>query len=175
MIRMTEFAKRRKKLLQHIGAQGIAIIPGASQLHRNADAEFPFRQHSDFYYLTGFEEPDAIAVLLPKGKLGEYLLFNRVRNRDEEIWTGYRAGQEGARKDFLADQAFPIAEFESKLSELLETRQDVYYALGVHPDVDKKMIAALNKLRGKIRGGIQAPINIIDVSQALHDMRLIKS
>ena len=72
------------------------ILPAAPQVHRNGDAEYPFRQQSDFYYLTGFDEPEAVMVLLPKRKEGEFLLFNRVRNRDEEIWTGYRAGQEGA-------------------------------------------------------------------------------
>ncbi len=175
MIKMTEFAKRRNTLMQHIGRKGIAIIPSASLLHRNADAEFPFRQQSDFYYVTGFEEPDAIAVLLPTRAKGEYILFNRVRNRDEEIWTGYRAGQEGAYKDFLANEAFPIAEFDKKLLELLEDKEEIHYAFGAHAGLDKKIITAMNKMRGKIRSGLQAPLVMKDISLALHEMRLIKS
>lgn len=175
MIKMTEFAKRRKKLMQHIGAKGIVIIPSGSLLHRNGDSEFPFRQQSDFYYLTGFEEPGAVAVLLPKRKKGEYILFNRVRNRDEEIWTGYRAGQEGACKEFLADEAFPILEFDHKLPELFEGREEIHYALGMNECFDKKIIKAVNKIRGKIRSGAQSPVAFVDISHTLHEMRLIKS
>ncbi len=175
MIKQNEFAERRKRLIQSIGGKGIAIIPSASLLHRNADAEFPFRQNSDFYYLTGFEEPCAIAVLLPERKSGEYILFNRVRNPEEEIWTGYRAGQVGACKDFLANEAFPIDEFDKKLLELLENREDIHYAFGANEWLDQKIIAAMNKIRGKIRSGMQAPVRIVDISHTLHEMRLIKS
>lgn len=175
MIKMTEFAKRRKKLMQQINNKGIVILPSAPIVHRNADMEYAFRQHSDFYYLTGFEEPGAIAVLLPKRKAGEYILFNRIRNRDEEIWTGYRAGQEGACKMFLTDQAFPIDDFSQKLPDLLEGREQVYYTLGVNDGLDKKILQAVNKLRGKIRSGLQSPVIFADVSPLLHEMRLIKS
>src|SRR5580692_8741281 len=104
MITMTDYVKRRKAIMQKIGANGIMILPSAPEYFRNGDAFYPYRQNSDFYYLTGFEEPESVLVLVPKRKEGEYILFNRVRDRDREIWDGPRAGQEGARKDYLADQ-----------------------------------------------------------------------
>src|SRR3990167_9665878 len=98
MINMTEYAKRRKALMQQIGSNGIMILPAAPELLRNGDAVYAHRQNSDFYYLTGFNEPEAVVVLAPKRKKGEYILFNRVRNPDREIWDGPRAGQKGACK-----------------------------------------------------------------------------
>src|ERR1700722_8411417 len=127
MIKMSEYAKRRKELMQQIGSSGIVILASAPLVYRNADCEYPYRQHSDFYYLTGFEEPDAVAVLLPKRNEGEFILFNRVRNRSEEIWTGLRAGQKGACSDYGADQAFPIHAFSRMLPELLEGREEIHY------------------------------------------------
>lgn len=175
MIKMTEFSERRQKIFQHMGAKSIAIIPSASVTYRNADAEYPFRQHSDFYYLTGFEEPEAVAVFLPQRKTGEYILFNQARHRDEEIWTGYRAGQEGARKHYLADEAFPISSFEEKLPELLQDCEEVYYTLGIDVAFDQKIMRAINKIRRKIRNGMSPPLTFMDVSDVLHEMRLIKS
>lgn len=175
MIKMTEFAKRRKQLMQQIGPSGIVIITAAPLLHRNADSEFPYRQQSDFYYLTGFEEPEAVVILLPKRKNGEFILFNRVRNRDEEIWTGYRAGQEGACKHFSADQAFSIKEFEKKLPELLEGREEIHYTLGIDKHFDRLLIRVVNAIRGKIRSGVQSPLAFVDVTHTIHEMRLIKS
>src|SRR3990167_10167608 len=106
MVKMAEYAKRRKSLMRQVGSSGIIILPAAPEAHRNADALYAYRQNSDFYYLTGFNEPEAVVVLAPGRKEGEYLLFNRVRDRSREIWDGPRAGQEGARKLFGADQSF---------------------------------------------------------------------
>src|SRR5579872_189610 len=106
MIKMSEYAKRRKELMRKIGSNGIVILPAAPELFRNGDAVYAYRQNSDFYYLTGFQEPEAVLVLAPQRKEGEFILFNRVRDRDREIWDGPRAGQEGATKEFLADQAY---------------------------------------------------------------------
>lgn len=161
--------------MKQIGTGGIVILPAAPLLHRNGDSEYPYRQQSDFYYLTGFEEPEAVMVLLPNRKEGEFLLFNRVRNRDEEIWTGYRAGQEGACSIFKADEAFPIHEFEKKLPELLQGRDEIHYTLGIDRYFDKIVLKAVNKIRNKIRSGIQSPLAFVDVIQTIHEMRLIKS
>ncbi|TAK77052.1 MAG: Xaa-Pro aminopeptidase, partial [Gammaproteobacteria bacterium] len=109
MINMNEYAHRRTALMEKIGPAGIVILPAAPEHLRNGDSMQAYRQNSDFYYLTGFKEPEAVMVLIPNRKEGEYILFNRIRDRDCEIWNGIRAGQEGACKDFLADQAFPIA------------------------------------------------------------------
>jgi len=175
MIKMTEYAKRRKELMQKIGPNGIVILPAAPESSRNGDAFYAYRQNSDFYYLTGFEEPEAVLVLAPKRKEGEFILFNRVRDRTREIWDGPRAGQEGARKDFLADQAFPISELNDMLPDLFAGRESIHYTLGVTREFDKTLLNSVNQVRAKIRSGMQSPIAFVDIGPSLHEMRLFKS
>ena len=175
MINRAEYAKRRKKLMQQIGPTGIVILPSASETIRSGDTVYSFRQQSDFYYLTGFDEPEAVMVLAPKRKAGEYILFNRLRDRDREIWDGSRAGQAGACKDFLADQAFPIQQLQSMLPELLTDRQSVHYPIGMQKSFDDILLQAINKIRSMIRSGMQSPIACMDVSPSIHEMRLFKS
>jgi Xaa-Pro aminopeptidase len=175
MLKMTEFAKRRKALMQVVGARGIIILPSAPVAHRNGDCEYPFRQHSDFYYLTGFEEPEAVAVFLPKRSDGEFILFSRVRDRDKEIWEGLRAGQHGAKEIFGADEAYPIAELEDILPELLSGREEIHYNVGIDKIFDDVLFTAMNKIRSKIRNGLQSPLIFVDIVHTIHEMRLIKS
>src|SRR5579885_682172 len=175
MIKMNEYAKRRKELMQKIGPNGIVILSSAPEVYRNGDAVYAYRQNSDFYYLTGFEEPEAVLVLAPKRKEGEYILFNRVRDRDREIWDGPRAGQEGAVKDFSADQAFPISELSLILPELLAGRDAIHYPLGINRDFDKVLMHAVNPVRSKVRGGMQSPMAFVAITPSLHEMRLFKS
>lgn len=172
---MMEFAKRRKALMRQIGPNGIVILPSAPAVQRNGDYDYPYRQNSDFYYLTGFNEPESVMVLAPNRKEGEFILFNRVKNRAEEIWTGWRTGQEGACKNFLADQAFPIHELEARLPELLEGREEIHYPVGIDKNFDKILLGGLNKIRNKIRSGLQSPIAFVDIVNSLHEMRLIKT
>jgi Xaa-Pro aminopeptidase len=134
-----------------------------------------FRQNSDLYYLTGFEEPEAVLILAPTCEEGEYLLFNRVRDREHEIWDGPRAGQAGARKQFLADQAFPIQELSNLLPTLLANRSTIYYSLGINKSFDAVLLEALNVVRSKMRSGVQAPSQFADILPSLHEMRLHKS
>ena len=175
MIKMTEYAKRRKQLMQQIGPKGIMILTSSPTARRNGDATYAYRQHSDFYYVTGFDEPEAVAILAPKRKEGEFILFNRVRDRKHEIWDGIRAGQAGARKTYGANEAFPIADLETMLPEILSGRETLHYAIGMDPHFDTLVINTLNQLRGRIRSGHQAPVACVDVSETLHEMRLIKS
>lgn len=175
MVAMSEYAKRRKALMQKIGPKDIVILPSARELIRNGDTTFAFRQHSDFSYLTGFNEPDSVLVLAPKRKQGEYVLFNPVRDPDQETWNGPRAGQEGARKTYLADQAFANTEFTKLLPELLAGREAIHYPLGAHPEFERQLMRAVNQLRRKARSGMQAPLKFIDISISLHEMRLFKS
>lgn len=175
IIKMAEYAKRRKQLMQQVGASGIVILPTAKETARNNDAVYPFRQNSDFYYLTGFDEPDAVVVLAPKRKEGEYILFNRPRDREREIWDGYRAGQAGACKQYHADQSFPIEQFATLLPDLLAGRESIHYPLGRDKTFDKLLINAMTELRTKVRGGLQAPIAFVDITPSLHEMRLFKS
>lgn len=175
MIKMTEYAKRRKELMKKIGPNGIVVLPSAAEAPRNGDAFYPFRQNSDFYYLTGFDEPDAVLVLAPKRKEGETIFFNRVRDRNHEIWDGPRAGQEGACQDYLADQAFPIGELTNLLPELLVGREVIHCPLGTNKAFDKLLLKSLNKIRAKIRSGSQLPVAFYDIAPSLHEMRLFKS
>lgn len=175
MLKMADFANRRKQLMKKIGPTGLVILSAAPISMRNHHHEYPYRQNSDFYYLTGFEEPEAVLVLAPKRKEGEFILFNRVRDRAEEIWNGYRAGQKGACKTYGADQAFPISDLKSKLPELFADRKEIYYLTGESKKFDSLIINSLNTIRGKIRSGASAPIALVDLRPLLHEMRLFKS
>lgn len=175
MIKMTEYAKRRKALMREIGSGGIAIVAAGPEVIRNNDAEYPYRQDSDFYYLTGFNEPQSIMVLAPKRKAGEYILFNRVRDPASEVWTGVRSGQQGARKTYLADQSFPIEDFEKLLPELLAGRECVYFPIGHDRSFDDTIMSGVNQLRKMVRKGVEAPIEFVDLTAYIHEMRVVKS
>lgn len=175
MISMSEYATRRKQIMQQLGSSGIMILPGAPVAHRNGDYSYPYRQQSDLYYLTGFTEPEAVAVLAPQRQDGEFILFNRPKNREQEIWEGIRAGQSGAREIYGADEAFSIEEIEKKLPDLLDGRSEVHYALGLNKSFDRMLMRVINRIRGKIRNGILPPLRFVDISETVHEMRLIKS
>jgi len=168
-------AKRRTTLLKKISPKALVILPSAPIAMRNSDYDYPYRQNSDFYYLTGFEEPEAIAVLAPKRKEGEFILFNRPRHPEKETWDGPRAGQAGAKKIYKADQAFSIEDFAEKLPELLLGRKEIYCLLGVNKEFDEILYAATNKIRGRARSGASFPTTLIDLGDLVHEMRLIKS
>lgn len=170
-----EFVKRRNTLIKKIHPDALVIIPSAPIAMRNGEYEHPYRQNSDFYYLTGFEEPEAIAILAPKRKEGEFILFNRPRHREKEIWDGPRAGQEGACKVYGANQAFSIEDFAEELPNLLIGRREIYCLLGVNKEFDETLFAAANKVRGRVRSGISYPGALIDIGDLVHEMRLIKS
>jgi Xaa-Pro aminopeptidase len=170
-----EFARRRKALMSQMEPQSIAIVPSAREIIRNRDVEYYFRQDSDFYYLTGFDEPDAVLVLIPGRKHGEVVLFCRDRDPTMELWNGYRAGPEGACKDYGADDAFPIGDIDEILPGLIEGRERVYYAMGRHEEFDRSVMGWINSIRAKVRSGAHPPGEFVDLDHLLHDMRLIKS
>jgi Xaa-Pro aminopeptidase len=154
--------------------KSVAIIPGAREATRSNDTQYRFRQDSDFFYLTGFEEPEAIAVVAP-GRSEKYTLFVRPRDPEQEIWVGRRAGVEGAKSDFGADQSFPIGEFDEKLHDILDGAEKLYYRLGVHSDLDNKIIAQISEMRAINRKPIHPPRTIIDPATIVHEMRVLKS
>ena len=170
-----EFAQRRKNLMDQIGNNAIAIIPSADIKIRNRDAEFAFRQDSDFLYLTGFNEPKAVAVLVPGREESEYILFCREKDPKTEQWTGRMAGLEGATDLYNADDAFPIDDIDEILPGLMENRSKVFYSVGNNADFDKQVISWVNSLRAKVRNGVQAPHEFISLDVFLHEMRLFKS
>ncbi|WP_428310221.1 Xaa-Pro aminopeptidase [Hydrocarboniphaga sp.] len=170
-----EHARRRKELMRRIGVDAVAIIPASSEVVRARDTHFRFRQNSDFQYLSGFPEPDAIAVLAPGRKDGEFVLFTRPRDKDSEIWHGRRAGPEGAIADYGADQAFNIGELETQLPKLLAGREAVHYSLGEFTELDAKITGIVRYLREVSRRGAAAPTCFVALDVTLHEMRLFKS
>lgn len=170
-----EFIRRRRELMRMMGTGAIAIVPAAHEKIRNRDTQFPFRQDSDFHYLTGFPEPDAVAVMVPGRKQAEYILFCRERDPVMETWNGRRAGPEGAVRDHAADDAFPIGDIDDILPGLMERCERVYYTMGNHPEFDRRVIEWVNGLRIQAKSGMQAPQEFVTLDHLLHDMRLYKS
>ncbi len=171
----TEYKRRRKHLMQIMGEDAVAILPAALVRMRNRDAEFQFRQDSDFHYITGFDEPEAVAVLVPGRDHGEYILFCRENDKKMETWNGLRAGQDGAIEKHAADDSFPIDDIDDILPGLLENKEKVYYTMGVRPDFDQLIIKWVNRLREQSRMGIHTPSEFVSLDHQLHDMRLYKS
>ena len=170
-----EFKRRRKSLLKQMGRDSIAIVPTAPVRLRNNDVEYAYRPDSDFFYLTGFNEPESVAVLVPGRPQGEYILFVRDRDPARETWDGRRAGPEGAVRDFGADDSFPISDIDEILPGLLENRAKVFYAMGTHPEFDQRVVSWVNGLRTQARNGRHAPQEMVALDHVLHDMRLFKS
>lgn len=170
-----EFARRRRDLMAHMEDNSIAILPAAPERTRNRDVEHPYRQDSDFWYLSGFPEPEAVMALIPGREHGEFVLFCRERNREMEIWNGYRAGPEGAVERFGADDAFPIADIDEILPGLIEGRDRVYYDLGRDPEFDRRVMNWVNSIRAKVRTGAHPPGEFLALTHLLHDQRLYKS
>lgn len=175
MISKKEFAARRRELMDLMEPNSIAIVPAAPVRTRSRDTEYPYRQDSDFFYLSGFAEPEAVLVLIPGRPHGEYVMFCRERDRTMEIWNGYRAGPEGVVKDFGADDAFPIGDLDEILPGLIEGRERVYYQMGKDPEFDRNVMNWVNSIRAKVRSGAHPPGEFIALDHLLHDMRLFKS
>lgn len=170
-----EYARRRKALMAQMVPNSIAILPAAALAIRNRDVEHVYRQDSDFQYLSGFPEPEAVIALIPGREHGEYVLFCRERNPERELWDGLRAGQEGAIRDFGADDAFPITDIDEILPGLIEGRERVYSAMGSNPEFDRRLMEWINVIRSKARLGAQPPNEFVALDHLLHDMRLYKS
>src|SRR5687768_12612655 len=162
-----------EEFIRRMAPQSVAIIPGAREATRSNDTNYRFRQDSDFFYLTGFEEPDAIAVIKPSDT-NKYVLFVRPRDPEREIWDGRRAGVEGAVSEFGAHAAFPIAEFNSKLREILIDTDTLYYRLGVNRDLDDSIVREIAAMRGVNRKPIHPPQTIVDPASIIHEMRVVK-
>lgn len=174
-MKQSEFKKRRKQLMQHIGIGNIALIGSAAVRARNRDVNYPFRQDSDFYYLTGFNEPDSLAVFIPGRKQGEYILFCREFDEKKALWEGAHAGLEGATKHYKADDSFPIDDLDDILPGMLEDKGKVYYPIGRDSDLDHNLLIWINHIRSQSRSGVTAPGELVSLEHILHEMRLFKS
>ena len=170
-----EFKKRRKRLMDMIGSDSIAILPTASVTVRNRDVEFPFRPDSDFFYLTGYPEPEAVLVLIPDRKEGESILFCRESDEKMETWHGRRSGLDGAISIYSVDDAFPIEDMDDILPGLIEGHERIFYNMGINQNFDQRVLGWVNQIRDKVRVGAIAPDEFISLNHFLHEMRLYKS
>jgi Xaa-Pro aminopeptidase len=170
-----EVQTRRKQFARLVGRNGAAIVPAAHEVVRARDTHYRFRQNSDFQYLTGFPEPEAIMVLIPGRKEGEYVLFVRPRDVEREIWDGRREGPEGAVANYGADEAYNLDQLGAVLPRLLAGRDTLHYTLGEFPELDARIAAHLRLLREISRRGAAAPTTMVSLDVTLHEMRLFKS
>jgi Xaa-Pro aminopeptidase len=139
-VNATEFARRRRHLMELIGSGGIAVLPAATEKVRSRDTLFDYRPDSDSYYLTGFVEPESVIVLMPGRAQGQYLVFCRERDPERELWDGKRLGPEGAVETLGCDDAFPITDLDEILPGLLEQSERVYYSMGISPEFDHRLL-----------------------------------
>ena len=169
-----EYPARRRALMAALPADSAVLLPGASLVTRSRDSEFPFRQDSDFHYLTGFPEPDALLLLLPGRPEGESVLFCQDRNPLMEAWTGIRLGAEGAVREHAVDQAFENAERDERLEAMLDGRRTLYLPLD-SPEAMALAEEVRSALTARVRHGASPPAALADVAPLLHEARLIKS
>jgi Xaa-Pro aminopeptidase len=167
--------ERVVEFMEKMEPSSVAVFASAHEIKRNHDTDFEFRQDTDFYYLTRLNEPDCVAVLAPSNPEHKYILFVRPRIREEEIWTGIRAGVEGAISQHGADAAYDIGKLSEVLPKYLQNVEKLYYRFGNNENFDLKVISTVKHIREKVRGGVYAPTAIIDPSTVLHEMRLRKN
>ncbi|PID41694.1 MAG: Xaa-Pro aminopeptidase [Proteobacteria bacterium] len=170
-----EHTKRRRALIEQMSENCIAILPAAPEKNRNRDVHYPFRQDSDFFYLTGFSEPDAVLVLVPGREHGESILFCREKNPEKELWDGVIVGPEGVVSELGLDDAFPISDIDEILPGLIEGKNKLYYSMGLDTRFDKRVMDWINAIRSKVRSGAHPPGEFVALEYLLHDMRLYKS
>ncbi|KTS71171.1 proline aminopeptidase P II [Pantoea stewartii] len=170
------FQQRRQALLEKMVPGSAALIFAAPEVTRSNDSEYPFRQNSDFWYFTGFNEPEALLVLIKSDENHNHsVLFNRVRDLTAEIWFGRRLGQEAAPAKLGVDRALPWNDIGEQLHLLLNGLDEVYHAQGLYPEADKLVFSALDKLRRGFRQNLSAPASLTDWRPWVHEMRLFKS
>ena len=165
-------AARRQRLAQAMPG-AVAVIPTSPERARNRDTHYPYRYDSYFHYLTGFQEPEAVLVIVADAA-PRAILFCRERNAERETWDGFRHGPEGARERFGFDEAQPIAQLDEAMSALLADRAALWYPVGADPEWDARAMRWLNAVRAKARSGVAAPQQLHDVRAPLDDMRLVK-
>ena len=174
MISISEYQNRRQQLAMQLPLGSIAVVPAASECLRNGDAHYRFRQDSDFYYLTGFNEPDAVLLIIA-GKAGESVLFNRPRHFAEEQWTGIRLGQTGACEQLGISEAYPIADLHARLPDWFADKTTVYFPIQRYPACDQLIFDAWKTIKGQARRGTDAPQAFADIAPIIGEMRLLKS
>jgi Xaa-Pro aminopeptidase len=168
-------ASRRRKLMSQMKKNSIALLSAAPQRTRSNDTEYPYRQSSDFYYLSGFVEDDAVLALIPGRAEGEVVLFCQPKDKTRELWTGILTGPELATEKLLIDQAFAITDINKMMPALLDGRERIYAGLGRDAAFEQRIIGWLDDVRCRTRMGAQPPAEMIELAPLLHEMRLFKS
>jgi len=168
------YARRRDELVNQIGESDIVIVPTSPVKSRNNDVDFQFRADSDFYYLSGLNEPEAVLVISPSRKRGSYVVFCREKDLKREMWDGRRIGLEGAMEEFLADDAFPIEDLNDILPGMMEEKEKVFTTVGRYPDFDAQLLGWMTKIKQDAHPGKHAPYELVDLNHILHEQRLIK-
>ncbi|HKW44070.1 MAG TPA: aminopeptidase P N-terminal domain-containing protein [Candidatus Eremiobacteraceae bacterium] len=171
---MTEFDRRRKSFAEKMG-DAVAVFPSSPAAYRTNDQDFDYRQDSDLYYLTGFEEPESLLVLAPGHKSEKSVLFVRPRNKEREIWEGRRSGPEGAVRDFHVDAAYPIEELGKRIGEFLETSDTLYYSIGANSRINDLITSELKRLSVARRRSDKGGLELKSPAPILHEMRMIKT
>ena len=171
---MDLYADRRARFLDALPDSSIVVLPSAPVRQRNSDVDHEYRQASDFYYLTGFNEPEPVAIFGKRPEGTHFELVVRPRDKEREIWDGRRAGVEGAKEDFGADEAHVVSEIEAVLKKACSGKENLFYALGDHPDMDQRMLGLLKTFRAGKRRGEVGPTVVHDPGLVIHEMRLIK-
>jgi Xaa-Pro aminopeptidase len=175
MISKSEYQRRRKLLMNLARRPAALIVPAAPTRVRSVDAFYAYRQDSDLAYLTGFEEPDAVLVMVPGRTAAQSILFCRERSVERERWDGETMGPERAVEQLGVDDAFPIEDIDDILPNLIDARERVYYHFGRDPEFDLKVLSWINRLRTQRARGAQPPESIIALGHLLGDLRLFKS
>ncbi len=168
------FARRRVEFLSRIGPDSVAVLAAAPVRPRSRDVTYPYRQDSDFYYLTGFPESEAVAVFVPGRKKGEFVLFCREYDPQKALWEGRHAGLKGARKQYGADEAHSIEDLDEIMPDLLADRQRLHCGLGRDGEFDRRLLGWIDEVKKRSRAGVRAPEELVDFDRVLHEMRLIK-
>ena len=174
-MKKNEFIKRRQELMAQMEPNSIAILSAAKPVLRNGDADYPYRQNSDFYYLTGHKEPGSVLVLIPGRDKGECLLFCQEKDKLKELWNGKLLGPEAAIDTLGLDDSFPITDIDDILPGLIEGRERVYSPMGKDESFDHQLMEWVKVIRSKVRSGAHPPGEFLVLDHLLHEMRLIKS
>ena len=154
--------KHRNAYMEAIGPNAVALVRSPPEYTRNGDNQFPFRQSSDLYYLTGFAEPEAALVLRPGAEKDRVVLFVRPKDPERETWTGRRIGVEAAPEKFGVEVAYSIDDLEEKLPDLIANNDDLHFSLGLDPDFDRQVINVIASLRTQERKGRRSPRRVVD-------------
>ena len=175
MITNKEYSARRKELMSLMHSNSIAIISAAPEKVRSRDTHYPYKQNVNLSYLCGFPEPESVLVLIPGRAQGEMVLFCRDKDLLRETWDGYREGPEGAVSNFGADDAFPIADIDDILPNLIEGKDRLYYAIGKDPEFDRHLMDWVNHVRNQRGNGALPPGEFVDLDHFINEMRLFKT